>query len=427
MKKFSKILAILLIAVLMLNLAACGKKNEKTPDASNTASPSSTPVQNEVEQEPTLKPHKIAVAFASLSSADIMQKNYLENVVGPAFNTEFVFSEELSNAEEVISFLETAYASGCEGVMVFPTDGLDQVIAKADELGLYVVTNSADIVQSVKNLPHYVGNVSSGAKITAGIFSEVVMKLVSDGEKHNVIIVSGGAGMGSSQHYETTVSILQVLQSTYNLNYSSPIEEIARSTSPLEVDTGSDVKVYIYPGFPYGDSYVSGLSSVLQTGEYDTVICCFNAFSQFSVAIDEVEKAFGKNIRVVSLSSVDDTTASAFNTLDAFGNPSIDAVIVKPLCAMSAEMFVLLYNAIEGGVDQIRQTPGEATMFIMPMWYAYGADEYNALSNLDNSPETYAFKPEELKQFLIVYNPSVNYETIYTAWYTCTAQSLMNR
>lgn len=427
MKKLPRILVILLIAALMLNLAACGKSNVETPDAVNTAVTGSTSSSDEGDKQPTLNPHKIAVAFASVTNAEIMQKTYLQEVIGPAFNTEFVFSEELNNAEAVITFLETAYASGCEGVMVFPTDGLEQVIAKADELGIYVVANAAKVVENVKNLPHYVGNVSSGAKLTAESFEKIVWQLVDDGEKHNVVIVSGGAGMGSSQHYECTSAILQVLQSTYNLTYSKPIEEIARSTSPLEVDTGTDIKVYIYPGFPTGDTYVSGLSSELQTGEYDTVICCYNVFSQFSVAIDEVEKAFSKNIRVVSLSSVDDTTSSAFNTLDAFGNPSIDAVVVKPLCALSAEMFVLLYNSIEGGIDQICQTPGEATMFIMPMWYAYGAEEYQKLANLDNSIETYAFKPDDLADLLIVNNPDIDYETIYLTWYNSTAQSLMNK
>ena len=416
-----KIIALLLALIMVFALVACG--NPSNPSGSNDPS---NPTESDKPQE-TPKPHTMAVAFGSMNTADIMMKDYLENTLGKAYNTKFVFSEQLNDTEAVIAFLETAYASGAEGVVVFPTDGLEQIIAKANELGMYIVTNSAKLQDSVKDMPYYVGNVASGAALTATSYRNIVEKIVSDGEKHNVIIVSGGAGMGSSQHLLCTQAVLEVLQDTYNLTYSAPIEEMARSTSQLEVDTGSDTKILIYPGFSQSDSYVPGMSNALQTGEYDTVICCYNIYAQFSVAIDEVEKAYNKNIRVVSLAAVDEGTKNAFNTLDTFGNPSIDAVVVKPLCGMGAEMFAVLYNAIEGNLDQIRETPGQACMYTFPMWYAYGVEEFNSLTNLDNSPETYAFKPEDVANLLVSNNPSLDYETFYNTFYNCTAQSLLSK
>lgn len=370
---------------------------------------------------------KIGVALGSTSSADIMMKDYYENTLGPAFDTKFVFSEALSDTESVIAFLESAYASGCEGVVVYPTDGLEQIIAKANELGLYLVSNAAQLQESVKEMPYYVGNVSSGPQLTAESYRAIIEKILADGEKHNVIIVSGGAGMGSTQHNLVTRAVLESLQDAYGLTYSDTIENLAKSTSEVEVQTGTDTKIVIYPGFASNDAYVPGMSNILQTGDYDIVICCYNVFSQFAVAINEVEKAYGKNIQVVTLASVDNNTTNAFNTQDAFGNPSIDAVVVKPLCALSAEMFVLLYNAIEGDLEQIRKTPGEACMYVMPMWYAYGYDEYMAMSTLDNSPETYAFQPDDIKPMLVTYNPDVDYQTIYDTFYNCTAQSLTEK
>lgn len=430
-----KMIALLLALIMVFALVACGNTNtpstpSDTPSSSTPGSntPSSDkPVESDKPTEPTLEPHTLAVAFASMSTADMMMKDYLENTLGKAYNTKFVFSEQLEDTDSVISFLETAYASGAEGIIVFPTDGLEQIIAKANELGMYIVTNAAKLQDSVKEMPYYVGSVSSGAALTAASYRSIVEQMVSDGEKHNVIIVSGGAGMGSNQHLLCTQAVLEVLQDTYGLTYSTPIADMARSTSKIEVDTGTDTKIFIYPGFPQSDAYVPGMSSMLQTGEYDTVICCFNVFGQFSVAIDEVEKAYGKNIRVVSLAAVDEATKNAFETKDAFGNPSIDAVVVKPLCGMAGEMFAVLYNAVEGNLDQIREVPGQASMYTFPMWYAYGADEFAGLANLDNSPETYAFKPEDIANLLVSNNPSLDYKTFYDTFYNCTVQYLLSK
>lgn len=370
---------------------------------------------------------KIGVALGSTSAADIMMKDYYENTLGPAFNVKFVFSEALSDTGAVIAFLESAYASGCEAVVVYPTDGLEQIIAKANELGLYLISNAARIQESVKEMPYYAGNVSSGPQLTAESYRTIIEKILADGEKHNVVIVSGGAGMGSTQHNLVTRAVLESLQDAYGLTYNDTIENLAKSTSEVEVETGTDTKIVIYPGFASSDSYVPGMSNILQTGDYDVVICCYNVFSQFAVAINEVEKAYGNNIQVVTLASVDDTTTNAFNTKDTFGNPSIDAVVVKPLCALSAEMFVILYNAIHGNLDQVRANPGEACMYVLPMWYAYGYDEYMALSTLDNSPETYAFQPDDLKPMLVTENPDIDFQTIYDTFYNCTAQSLIEK
>lgn len=431
--KFTRITAILMALCAVLLIVGCGSKAE-TPVASPQEE-AAAPVQGEApaassqEEAPAAagKERKIAVALASTSSADIMLKDYYENTIGPAFNTKFVFSEALGDTESVIAFLESAYAAGCEGVVVYPTDGLEQIIAKANELGMYLVSNAARIQDDVKDLPYYIGNVSSGPALTAASYRSIIEKILSDGEKHNVVIVSGGAGMGSTQHNLVTRAVLESLQDAYSLTYTDTIENLAKTTSQIEVETGTDTRIVIYPGFASSDSYVPGMSNILQTGEYDIVICAYNVFSQFSVAINEVEKAYGKNIQVVTLASVDDNTANAFNTKDAFDNPSIDAVVVKPLCAMGAEMFILLYNAMEGNLEQIRETAGEASMYIMPMWYAYGYDEYMELSTLDNSPETYAFQPEDIKSMLVSVNDSVNFQTIYDTFYNCTAQSLINK
>lgn len=403
MKKLTKVLSMILVLAMIVAFAA----------------PSAFAAKD--------KSIKIGVALASTSSADIMLKNYYEDTLGPAFNTKFVFSEALSDTESVIAFLESAYASGCEGVVVYPTDGLEQIIAKANELGLYLVSNAAKLQDSVKEMPYYIGNVSSGPALTAASYRAIIEQILSDGAKHNVVIVSGGAGMGSTQHNLVTRAVLESLQDAYSLTYNDSIENLAKSTSQVEVETGSDTKIVIYPGFASSDSYVPGMSNILQTGDYDIVICCYNVFSQFSVAINEVENAYGKNIQVVTLASVDDNTTNAFNTQDAFGNPSIDAVVVKPLCAIGAEMFVLLYNAITDDIDKVREVPGEACMYIMPMWYAYGYDEYMALSTLDNSPETYAFQPDDIKAMLLTENPDVDFQTIYDTFFNCTAQSLIEK
>jgi hypothetical protein len=394
MKKFLGIVAV--TAALLLTVTGCNKKE-----------------QAGVSQE--LTKHKIAVVFTQITTESQTQQNYLANYIGPAFNVEFMFSEAIADADTLMTYLENAASWGAEGVMNFQNSSVAQAAAKANELGMYIITNTADAATLLdcNTMEYNLGAMATYSTDVAVMYSEMIKDFCGDGKTHNVFISTAGAGLGNLQHYDSTVAILQSLRDTYNLAYADTIENIASSRRPGELVTGrGDVKVYLYPGYPTSDTFVTGVSSILQTGDYDVILCCNQAFTKMTAAIDEVEKAFKFNIKLGAFSTIDDVTRSCFTTIDSTGDTSLNAVVLKPANAIVGGMFAILYNGITGNGEKMKKN-GLSDFYNTQMWLAMNANEYFALEKVNTSDTTYELLASEIKQMLCIYNSGANYDSVY--------------
>ena len=191
---------------------------------------------------------------------------------------------------------------------------------------------------------------------------------------------------------------------------------------------GSDKgnKVYIYPGYPYVDTYVSGLSSVLQTGEYDILITVFDVADMLATTVDEVERAFNFDVKVCSYVGVSEGVSNLFATEDAFGNSALTAAEIRANNLLPGAMFVALYNAITGHTDVVRPN-GEPQMYDIPIWTCLNAEDYDRVSILDMSPETYCMTVEDMKQLLVDYNESATLEDLKEFTSTSTVDVVYER
>lgn len=78
-------------------------------------------------------------------------KNAYETVVGPTLNIEFMFSEALKDTGAMTTFIENAYAAGCQGVIVDLSSGIDQAAAVCNDLGMWFVgISSADAAENME-------------------------------------------------------------------------------------------------------------------------------------------------------------------------------------------------------------------------------------------------------------------------------------
>ena len=421
-----KLLSMLLALVMVFSLVACANDqgNNETPNEKPSAS---TPVENEQpnqggEKEPELKPYKIAVAFTQINATALAQQKYLKEYVAPAFNVEFMFSEAVDSAEVAMTFLENAYAAGCQAVMNFQNSSVEQINAKANELGMYIINNTMPVENS--DLPYVLGYLTVSVEEISEMYRKIVEDLTADGEKRNFVIVSAGAGLGNTHHYQYTYTMLEALQDAYGLTYSDTIENLAASRGMVELETGSDVKVLLYPGYPNSDTYVSGLSAELQTGEYDVVLGCNQATAKFAVAIDEVERAYDMDIKVIYFASVDDSTTAGFATKDVHGNSSIDSVLIQPGNLLVGSMFSILYNGVSGHADVMRPN-GEGFYFGAPIWEAAGEDAYNAIATLDGTDGNHEISVEEIQNMLVIFNSDVTCESIQEQLKGATADATL--
>jgi hypothetical protein len=425
--KMKKILSIILSLVMVLSMVACSS-DQGTTQTSPSASASDSNVSasgtdNSAQETPVDLPHyKIAVAFTQINATALAQQDYLNNYIAPAFNVEFMFSEAVDSAEVAMTFIENAYAAGCQAIMNFQNSSVEQINAKANELGMYIISNASAAENA--DLPYVLGNMAGSIPDCAAAYRTMVENFTSDGKSHNVVIISAGAGLGNEQHYECTYAMLDALKDIYGLTYSDSIENLASSRGMTEVSTGTDMKILLYPGYPNSDTYVSGLSSELQTGDYDIVLGCNQATTKFAVAIDEVERAYNMDIKVGYFTSIDEATTAAVNTKDVSGNSSVNSIVVNPGDLLVGGMFAVLYNGLSGYADTMR-TNGAGSTFNSPLWLAEDSNVYLKLASLNNSADTLELSVEEIQDMLCVYNAQADVSTIQAQLDGATAEAVL--
>lgn len=414
MKLWKRIVSLAVAGALATTMLA-GCSGSTSSEASSTGETSET---SAAAADAPAQKHKIGVMFSSMGATQLQQKEYLENYIGPKYNVEFMFSEILQDNGAAVTFIEQARAAGCEGLMNFYADSIEQATATANEAGIYIVNNNNYIPESTQEMPYNVGSMGTSVAGTSAAYSELVREAVSDGQPHNVVIVSGGNAQGNRQHRETTVSILQVLQETYGLTYDKSIEELSTSNVQTQVETGTDMKIVIYPGYAGTDTYVTGFSSLLQSGEYDLVLSTYAVFPKLMQPISEVEKAFGIDVKLISIASLDESSKSAFE------QGALDSALLEPGSMIVGAMFSVLYNAFEGNLAAI-QEDGKPSQYELLKWTCKNADEYKKLENLNTSDDTYAITTDDIDQLLVSKNPDANYESLNEFFTSLTAEGVI--
>ena len=372
-------------------------------------------------EAPSYPKMKIAWATNQNSEAFIKMQNFFNNVLGPALNIEFMYSEALSDAGQMISFIENAYINGCNGVIVDLANFIDQGAPVAQDFGMFYVGISSADAKENQDIPMYISVTGASAEGYGESYAKAIQAAVSDGEQHSIMILSGAAPYGATSFIEGTVGSLRALQDVYGLTYDKDLHEMATSSTQVEATNDKGVKITVVPGM--GD-LTSTVSPLLQTGEYDVVVGTTDIYSNLSVSVSEVEKATGKNIKFISRNVFSDTISSAMNGLDSTGNPVVDAIVCQGTYEHIASV-LLLRNCFDGHVDQMRnegrcsRVSGQAPLVIV------SADEYNKLSG-DDMP--YSFVPmEDIIALTSLANPDVTWQTISDYGAALTTEAIIEK
>ncbi len=372
-------------------------------------------------EAPSYPKMKIAWATNQNSEAFIKMQNFFNNVLGPALNIEFMYSEALSDAGQMISFIENAYINGCNGVIVDLANFIDQGAPVAQDFGMFYVGISSADAKENQDIPMYISVTGASAEGYGESYAKAIQAAVSDGEQHSIMILSGAAPYGATSFIEGTVGSLRALQDVYGLTYDKDLHEMATSSTQVEATNDKGVKITVVPGM--GD-LTSTVSPLLQTGEYDVVVGTTDIYSNLSVSVSEVEKATGKNIKFISRNVFSDTISSAMNGLDSTGNPVVDAIVCQGTYEHIASV-LLLRNCFDGYVDQMRnegrcsRVSGQAPLVII------SADEYNKLSGEDMP---YSFVPlEDIIAMTCLVNPDVTWQTISDYGAALTTEAIIEK
>lgn len=405
MKKFKKFLSVLLaVMTLSMLFVGCGKK-EGAADGGTTE----------------FKKIKIGYATNSVDESFVAMKAAYENVVGPTLNIEFMFSEALNDAGAMATFIENAYAAGCEGIITDLSTSIDQAAATCNDLGIWFVGISSSPAVENADMPKYLSVCGSSAEGFGTSYGSALKAAVDDGKQHSVIIMSGAACYGATSFIEGTSGSLKALQDVYGLKYTKDIKELATSKTQIDAENDKGIKITIFPGMA---DLATAVSPLLQTGKYDVLVGTSNIYDSMGVAVDEVEKSLKMDIKFITRSVISDAITAAVNGKDSQGSPVIDG-LVCPGSFERIEAAIVIRNACDGFADQMRANGKCSTISKNAPLTITTVDQYNTLAK---SSIPYGFvTTEEILSLTSAKNKDVTWETINNFGDTLTTEKIVEK
>lgn len=348
----------------------------------------------------------IAVAINQYDAVSTQLQHYYEDYLASELNIKFIFSEPVGDAEAIVGFVENAYASGAQAVMDFATTStaeVEVVAARCNDLGLYFTTYYQGCDDILAKYSTSVAGVVSEYETLDTLFAEQVKSLINDGEKHSMVLCPLAAQYGNVQQTLASIGAINAFREVYGFTMSdAEISSYVTSSSTKEIDTDVEgVAIAINPLFT-GDS----VADLLKNGKYDIVVVSGNLYNRYESAILEAEKTLNFNIKIVTMTGLDDATQTSFNTKDPFGNASLDIALLTPATRAGATVGVLL-NALYGDIDAVYSN-GKPVTYAYPIWACTSAEQYTKMGLVDTAEKYYMFTADEVKMMVKQYNDDVN-------------------
>jgi ABC-type sugar transport system substrate-binding protein len=329
MKK--RLTAVLLCAAMVLGLTACSGKESSVETAAQTTAPATEAslAEGGAKTPQDFKKFKIGVCEPQAIDEVVIRRDYYENYLASRYNVEFVFSEQCKDTDDELTFIEGCADAGCDAIISYRSVDANQMAQVCEEYGMQYVINTARIPEVdgafEGGYETFQGSFGADNEHVGQLFRDWLSSNASDDGSEGFMITSSLAFSGNIQHLETAIAALSALQSKYNLTFEDTVENLAKTSAPIEVANDKGINIYIYPGSPSGmEGWLEGVSAALQTGKYGALIHSGQSYAQTAVVVDEVEKNFDKDIKVASIASMSESLINAFNTQDKFGNSSLN-------------------------------------------------------------------------------------------------------
>ena len=419
-KQGKRVLAVLLsTAMLIGSLAGCANSSLGSPgEKSNTSAESSKPTEAGMEEQGAAseKTYIIGVAEAQSNDEVTIRRSYFENYVAKKYNVKFIFSEQCSDDAATKSFIENCIDSGADAIIDFKS-GTAQMAQLCKENGLVYTFNGNPAMSPtlmIETLDNFTGFVGADNVQTAALFSEWLDDNASADGSEGFLISTSLASSGNTQHAEITRAILTGLQDKYGLTFEKDIEELIISTETMNANNDKGIKITLYPGSPNKETWLPGISSLIQSGNYGIFMSSGQTYNQSATVVNEVESALKMNIKVASVGALGNTLTTAFNTQDPSGNPSVDLITVKSVSILSAALFAITYNGLQSVNEQCaRDEDGLPYNFMFSMIGVTSPEQLAEMDGWDDKDtQNWIANTEIIDSMLVTKNPGVTAEDI---------------
>ncbi len=425
-----KIIALFLTIALCVSIAACGNSSQSNGTDSSASASGDTSAKGKKPSD--LKQFTIGVAEGLANDETVIRRQYYEKYIAPKYNVKFIFSEMLKDASAELSFIENCADSGADAIIDFKGANPSQMAQICKKANMKYILNfpKEGSAQSTyqENLSNFLGGFAANQPDTGRMFGEYLKKHASKDGKEGFLISSAIASSGNEQHIQITEAALNALKELYGLNYKKSVKELAIVDAPTQAENDKGINIFVYPGSSTKDSWLPGVSAALQTGKYGFFISAGQSYTSTSVVVDEVERSFNKDIKVVSVASLGKSLTTAFNSKDKFGNASINLATVKSVSIVSAGLFAMVYNGLTGFDKNMKQADGSSSSLSFKMWSVENAEQLAIMNNWD-STETgkWIADFDFIDSLLGLYHSDITAETFQKNVDSCDYESTLKK
>lgn len=403
--------AALLSAALLLGLlCACGSDDPGQGSSNLGGAPS------EQGGAPSGKQYVIGIAEAQANDEVTIRRAYLENFIAPTYNCKFIFSEVLKDDAATKAFIENCIDSGADAIIDFKSLSGQMAQLCADNGLVYAMNGTYEAHPEFleKEYPTFAGAVGTNNAQVSGLYADWLERNTSADGNEGFLIATGLASSGNVQHSSITTSVLEALRDKYSLTYDKSIEEYVAVSETTNVGNDKNVLITLYPGSPNKDTWLPGVSTLIQSEKYGVFLSAGQTYNQSATVVNEVEAASGKNIKVASLGALGTTLNTAFETLDPTGNPSVDMVTVKSCTVMTSCLFAITYNALQGKIPTAcRVADGKPARFNFNLIMVESPEQLKSMTGWDDKDaQNWIAGKDFVDSMLCIDNPDITAEDI---------------
>ena len=120
--------------------------------------------------------------------------------------------------------------------------------------------------------PNFAGAVGSNNAELGSLFGTWLKDNVDNDGTEGYLIATGIASSGNQQHIEIGQGILNGIADKYGLTFEQDIADLVTVAETTNAANDKGILVTLYPGSPNKETWLPGVSALIQTGQYNTFL-----------------------------------------------------------------------------------------------------------------------------------------------------------
>ena len=376
MKTFTKILSLVLAAMLLLGLAV-------TAGAENAE----------------LKALKVGVLREDDTSGEALAWEAYMKEIGKELNISFDFVTTDSSTAEV-NAINTYAAKGFNAIFSYSDDDVLAQVQAAQNNGLYIVIPtgqpSDEVYQQIKDLEYYLGNTAPNDDIEYEAGYQMAKYFIEELGRDKFTIFGGATCWAVSMHVQRLVGMLAYMCEDEGTDYDGAKERwdlvgkvAGQGVDPQKFHSEKYVITGYMDGFEFDDAFSTKLTNSLQAGG----TCVLSVGATDAVTGIGFGIAMNSGITDFATGGVDAIVAS-YGDFFPIGY-SYDC---GKYASAVAPAIILLESASQG--KKIVNEDGSAPMIPMNYWVANSLDVFNEILVVDAVESGYCYNANVIRHYI---------------------------